>query len=163
MRIRRLRTVAGMLSWAMVPWLAGCHSAQQAAPADVTAASQRADVADEARGVAEASLGKQAEILAHGDLARNGLEQVLVVNRFSTGAAASAGGANPSPIFVTRAAVLEKNGGKWSEVLLCDEHLKNPNGYLGGSLCGACYRLAVRIQAGCDGRAGDEVHAGGKV
>ena len=39
----------------------------------------------------------------------------------------------PLPIFVTRAAILEKNGGKWSEVLLCDEHLKNPNGYLGGS------------------------------
>ena len=29
-----------------------------------------------------------------------------------------------SPIFVTRAAVLEKNDGKWSQILLCDEHLK---------------------------------------
>ncbi len=44
-----------------------------------------------------------------------------------------AGSANPSPIFVTRAAILEKNDGKWAQVLLCDEHLKNPNGYLGGS------------------------------
>ena len=26
--------------------------------------------------------------------------------------------------------------GKWSEILLCDEHLKNPNGYLGGSSAG---------------------------
>jgi hypothetical protein len=28
---------------------------------------------------------------------------------------------------------VEKNGGKWAEVLRCDEHLKNPRGYLGGS------------------------------
>ena len=135
MRIRRLRTIVGTLSWIMALSLAGCHSAQQPAPAEVKAASERADVADEARGVAEAALGKQAEILARGDLALNGREQLLVVNRISKQTAAGGGGAN-SPILVTRAAVLEQNGGKWSEVLLCDEHLKNPNGYLGGSPVG---------------------------
>ena len=134
MRIQRLRTVVEMLSWIMALSLAGCHAAQQPAPAADKAAAEAATVATEARGAAEASLGKQAEVLAQGDLAQNGREQVLVVNRFSAGAAASKGHANPSPIFVTRAAVLEKNGGKWSEILLCDEHLKNPNGYLGGSL-----------------------------
>jgi hypothetical protein len=36
-------------------------------------------------------------------------------------------------MLVTRAAILERNGGKWSQVLLCDEHLKNPRGYLGAS------------------------------
>jgi hypothetical protein len=132
MMIQRLRTVMGMLSWALALWLAGCHSAKQVATNDPTAALQNADVEDEARGVAEASLGKQAEVLARGNLAQNGRQQLLIVNRFSTGAPASKGGANPLPIFVTRAAVLEKNGGRWSEVLLCDEHLKNPNGYLGG-------------------------------
>ena len=115
--------------------LAGCHSAKQPSPADVKAAAERADMADEARGVAEAALGKQAEILARGDLALNGREQLLVVNRISKQTAAGGGGTN-SPILVTRAAVLEQNGGKWSEVLLCDEHLKNPNGYLGGSPVG---------------------------
>lgn len=93
-------------------------------------ASSAADGIDEAKQVAEASLGKQAEVLAHGDLARNGREQVLVANRFSSQPQA----AGPAPILVTRAAVLEKNGGKWSEILVCDEHLKNPNGYLGGSV-----------------------------
>jgi len=123
-----------MLSWIVALSLAGCHPAEQPAPAEVEAPADRADVPDEARGVAEASLGKQAEILAQGNLAQNGREQVLVVNRSSAGAQANKGEANASPIFVTRAAVLEKNGGKWSQVLLCDEHLKNPNGYLGGSL-----------------------------
>ena len=133
MKIRRLRTAVGMLSWVTVLALAGCHSAQQAPSAEGTATTNRADVAEEARRVAEASLGKQAEILAHGNLALNGREQVLAVNRFSAEAAAGVGDANSSLIFVTRAAVLEKDGGKWSEVLLCDEHLKNPSGYLGGS------------------------------
>jgi hypothetical protein len=133
MRIRRLRTVVGMLPWIMVLSLAGCHSTQQAAPADDQAAGEAANIADEARGVADAALGKQAEILAHGNLALNGREQLLVVNRFSAGVPESKGEANPPPIFVTRGAVLEKDDGKWSEILRCDEHLKNPYGYLGGS------------------------------
>ncbi len=107
--------------------LAGCQSAQRVAPAEAKPA------ADEARGVAEASLGKQAEVLASGNLAQNGLEQVLVANRASKDKQLSDGTANSPAIFVTRAAVLERDGGKWSEVLLCDEHLKNPYGYLGGS------------------------------
>ncbi len=133
MRTRKLRTMAAMLCGIMALGLAGCHSEQPAAPADAQAAAERADPENEVRGVAEASLGKDTEVLAHGDLARNGLEQVLAVNRFATKSAPDAGGANSSPIFVTRAAVLEKNDGKWSQVLLCDEHLKNPYGYLRGS------------------------------
>ncbi len=130
----KLRAAVGTLSWIMTLSLAGCHPAQQPAPADVRAVAESADVSDEARGAADASLGKQAEILARGNLAQNGREQVLVVNRLSAGAQASKGGSkDPSAIFVTRAAILEKNGGQWSQVLLCDEHLKNPNGYLGGS------------------------------
>jgi lipoprotein NlpI len=83
MRIRRLRTIVGMLSWIMALSLAGCHSAQQPASADVKAAAERADVADEARGVAEAALGKQAEILARGNLALNGREKLLFENGVS--------------------------------------------------------------------------------
>ena len=122
-----------MLSWIIALLLAGCRSTQQTASAEVKVVAERADVADEGRRVAEKSLGKQAEILASGNLAQNGREQVLVVNRFMTRAHSSRGEANFSAIFVTRAAVLEKDGGKWSEVFLCDEHLKNPSGYLGGS------------------------------
>src|SRR6266851_4916673 len=132
MKIRRLRTAAGMLSWIMALFLSGCHTGQQPTAEDNKAAAESADVSDEVRGVAEATLGKGAEIVAKGNLAQNGREQVLVVNRFSTGAQANMGEANPLPIIVTRAAILEKNEGKWSEILLCDEHLKNPNGYLGG-------------------------------
>jgi hypothetical protein len=133
MKIPKLRTAAGVLPWIMALSLAGCQPAQQQPAVEDPAAAEAARAADEAKGVAEASLGKQAEILAQGDLALNGREQLLVANRFSAGAQASKGDATPSPVFVTRAAVLEKNDGKWSQILLCDEHLKNPHGYLGGS------------------------------
>jgi hypothetical protein len=146
MRIRRLRAVAGMLPWLLALGLAGCNTVQQPAPSKVKPAAERANGTDEAQGFAEAALGKQAEILAQGNLAINGREQMLVVNRFSAGIATGAGGANTSAIFVMRAAVLEQNGGKWSEVLLCDEHLKNPYGYLGGSPAGRVtgWRLEYR-------------------
>ena len=134
MRIQRLRTVIAMLSWVLALAFAGCQTAQQQTPAELKAAADRAEAEDETRGVAEASLGKGAEVLAHGDLALNGAEQVLVVNRFSTGVGANSGAANSSPIFITRAAVLEKKQGKWAQILVCDGHLKNPYGYLRGSL-----------------------------
>ena len=113
--------------------LAGCNSVpQEAAPEEATRPGAPA-VAPEIQGVAEAVLGKQAEVVAQGDLARNGLEQLLVVNRFGNAARGNVGSGNSSSIFVTRAAIVEKNGDKWAEVLRCDEHLKNPMGYLGGS------------------------------
>src|SRR5256884_3965398 len=36
-----------------------------------------------------------------------------------------------SDLIVTRAVVVEKDEGKWSELLRCDEHLKNQKGFLG--------------------------------
>jgi hypothetical protein len=93
---------------------------------------QPAQVA-EPQGVAEAALGKQAEVLAQGNLARNGLEQVLAVNRLAHVRTSDAGASSPTAIMIVRAAILEKRGAKWSEVLRCDEHLKNPKGYLAGS------------------------------
>ena len=113
--------------------LAGCQTAQQSKSPDETRKAAAAATAQEIQRVADAALGKQAEIVAHGDLARNGLEQLLVVNRFGMVAREGVGPGNFSGIFITRMAVLEKNNDKWAEVLRCDEHLKNPSGYLGGS------------------------------
>jgi len=153
MGIPTLRTVAGMLLLAIS--LASCQTAQQAAPGNgrandnEKASAGAANVADDAQAVAEASLGKQAVILARGDLALNGREQLLVANPFPREAPAGAGTANSPAIFVTRAAVLENSGGKWSQILLCDEHLKNPNGYLGGTLAARVsgWRLEYRQDA----------------
>jgi hypothetical protein len=78
--------------------------------------------------VAQTALGNDADPLAWGDLAMNGHQQVLVVNRvYSQGALAVPG------VVLSRLAVLESDGARWKEVLRCDEHMKNPNGYLGGT------------------------------
>jgi hypothetical protein len=113
--------------------LAGCHSAPQPEPVRENASPDAIGMADETQQVAEAALGKQAEILAHGDLARNGREQLLTVNPFTKAPRSGNGPENSPAIFITRAVILENSNGHWTEILRCDEYLKNPNGYLGGS------------------------------
>src|ERR1700719_2627559 len=88
MKIRRLRTSVGM-TWIMALCLAGCHTAQPAAPSEAKMATERAAISEEERGVAETALGQQAEILAQGDLAQNGREQVFIVNRLPKASPAS--------------------------------------------------------------------------
>lgn len=101
--------------------------AEGAAPGE-TAAPATPAAPPEVQQAAEAALGSETEVLAYGDLAKNGHEQVLAINRMKP---------NPEkPIagtVVTRAAVIEKDGASWKEVFHCDEHLKNTNGYLGGT------------------------------
>lgn len=128
MKPRKSRLVLALWVAATSSLLAGCKPAPQTTPPRETPA-----VAPETQQVAEAALGKQAKVLVRGDLARNGLEQLLVVNQFERAARGGAGPGHSSGIFVTRAVIVEKSNDKWAEVLRCDEHLKNQNGYLGGS------------------------------
>jgi hypothetical protein len=109
--------------------LLGCESAQQKA-AKEQAADDAAYLEAESQSVATNTLGRESEVLLRGDLALNGHDQILIVNRFRNSAAD--GKSASGPILVTRAALLEKLEGRWSEILRCDEHLKNPNGYLRG-------------------------------
>ena len=131
MPTRNLSAGAGLLICLAAACLWGCESPQQKI-ADEQAAADAANAEAEARSVAEASLGKESEVLAHGDLALDGHEQLLVANRIHTADAMNTGAGKSLPVFLTRAALLEKSDGRWTEILRCDEHLKNPNGYLGG-------------------------------
>jgi hypothetical protein len=145
MRTRKSRMVMALIVGVVEFLVAGCKSAKQPTPAEA-AAPPAASAVPENQQVAEAVLGKQAEIAAYGDLARNGSEQLLVVNRFEKAVRGDGDQENPSAIFVTRAVIVEKGGGKWAEVLRCDEHLKNPRGYLGGSPAAAVtgWRLELK-------------------
>jgi hypothetical protein len=126
--MRRLLAVTGLLAGLTALGMIGCQSSEQTA----TAADDAASPPTEERSVAQASLGSQAEILAQGDLAITGREQLLVVNRLMPSGQAGKSVTKTAPVVITRATVLEKNDGKWTEILRCDEHLKNTNGYLGG-------------------------------
>ena len=77
---------------------------------------------------AESDLGSEAEVVLYGDLAKNGKTQALVVNRLKT----TPQGAVPG-VLVSRLTIIEKDDAHWKEVLRCDEHLRNPNGFLAGN------------------------------
>jgi len=111
--------------------LVGCKPSQPPNPSASTQDSA-ALAAVEVSQVAVSVLGNQAEVVALGDLARNGKEQLLIMNRLPlTSSPPSSPQPNQKPeIYITRAAILEKDGEKWTEVLHSDEHLKNPSGYL---------------------------------
>ena len=79
----------------------------------------------ELQSVGEMALGPNAEIFTVGDLAGNGRQQAVIMNRLP--------GASHTATTFSRAAILQKEGTKWVEVLRCDEYLKNPKGYLDGT------------------------------
>jgi hypothetical protein len=89
--------------------------AAPAIPADIQAA-------------ADAALGADTDVLLFGDLAKNGHQQILAVNRVkATPETAIAG------IAAVRVAVIESDGGTWKEIFRCDGHLKNAHGFMGGT------------------------------
>ena len=74
----------------------------------------------------KALLGSESQVLAFGDLAKNGKQEFLaadVVPKTPTN--------NLPGTIVTRVVVAENTDGKWAEVLRCDEHLKNQKGFMG--------------------------------
>lgn len=78
--------------------------------------------------VAENALGSEAEVLVFGDLALTGKQQILVINRLKRTPETKVAG-----ILLSRAAIVEDDGGEWKQIFLCDEHLKNAKGFLGGA------------------------------
>jgi hypothetical protein len=147
MATRKSRVAPALLGGLTFLGVMGCSPAQ---PKPVEEERSTASTVDsENQQVAEAVLGKQAEIVAQGDLARAGSEQMLVVNRVDIAAHREVGSADSTAMVVTRAVIVEKQNGKWSEVLRCDEHLKNPRGYLGGAPAARVtgWRLQVKRDA----------------
>jgi hypothetical protein len=108
--------------------LAGCGASEPPKQAvDVPKPAPPA-IPTEITDVAESVLGSQAEVLAYGDLAENGRQQILVINRIP-----KAPEGTPPGILFTRAVIVENDDGKWKEIFRCDDHLKNTNGFLGGT------------------------------
>jgi hypothetical protein len=85
-------------------------------------------VPEDVQKAAEAALGSETDVLLFGDLAKNGNQEAMAVNRLKATPQTSAVGT-----LVTRAVVIENDSGKWKELFRCDEHLKNTNGYLAGT------------------------------
>ena len=83
-------------------------------------------VPEEIEAAAKSVLGSESQVLAFGDLAKNGNQAFLAANVVPKTPTNNLPGT-----IITRAVVVENNDGKWAEVLRCDEHLKNQKGFLG--------------------------------
>ena len=125
--MRFWRLASCLAASALALW-AACSAPERPKPAENPAEPHTAAVPQEIVGVAQSVLGSEAEVLVFGDLARTGRQQVLVVNRLARTPTSAIPG-----ILVTRAVVAENSAGKWKEVFRCDEHLKNPSGFLGAT------------------------------
>jgi hypothetical protein len=105
---------------------AGCGSSE---PPKADSASQTAEkkpaIPDDVQGAAKTLLGSDVQVLAFGDLAKNGKQEFLAVNVLPKTPTNTIPG-----LTVSRATVAENDDGKWMELMHCDEHLKNQKGML---------------------------------
>ena len=102
----------------------GTESPKPAAHAETKPAAPA--IPDEVQSAAESLLGRETQVLAFGELAKNGKQQFLAANVVPKTPTNNLPGT-----IITRAVVVQNSDGKWSEVLRCDEHLKNEKGFLG--------------------------------
>jgi hypothetical protein len=117
--------------------LIGCGDTTPEKPA--VEAKPALTVPDDVQSAADALLGKETTVLLFGDLAKNGKQQFLAANVVPKSTKNNLPGT-----IVTRTVVGENDDGKWTEILRCDEHLKNQKGFLPGTPIGGVtgWRLA---------------------
>ncbi len=124
-----MRLTLGIVMGCCFVWLGACSEPAPQKPveqpAQPTVAAAPA-VPAEIEAAAQTALGSEVEVLVFGDLAKTGNQQFLAINRLKKTPTGIAPG-----ILFTRAVIVENEGGKWTELLRCDEHLKNTKGYLG--------------------------------
>ena len=106
--------------------LTGCGDEPAPKPAAEEPAKPAAPaVPEDMQTVAQNLLGKETQVLVFGDLAKTGKQQFLAANVVPKTPKNDIPGT-----IVTRAVIAEETDGKWSELLRCDEYLKNSKGYL---------------------------------
>jgi hypothetical protein len=119
-------------------FLAGCSDTP--APEKPAAETKPAlTVPDDVQSAADSLLGKETTVLLIGDLAKTGKQQFLAANVVPKSTKNNLPGT-----IVTRSVVAENDNGQWTEILRCDEHLKNQKGFLPGTPIGGVtgWRLA---------------------
>jgi hypothetical protein len=120
----------------------GCDSPAKNPATDTSEQKPKAPaVPEDIFSAAAGALSSEVEVLAWGDLALNGRQQILAINRLN-----KAGVNTGSAAVFTRLAILENDGKQWKEILLCDEHLKNPNGFLGGTPTAAVSQWRLQFE-----------------
>ena len=133
MRKKSMKTIALIVVATAALTILSCETPTatppRAATSDAVATTPAAPaIPPDVQKAAELALGSETEVLAFGDLSKTGPQQVLAVNRLKAIPPGVAAGT-----VVTRAVIIENDGNTWKQIFLCDEHLKNTKGFLGGS------------------------------
>lgn len=110
-----------------VTLLSACAAPQQSTP-KTAAKPPEPQIPADVQAAAEAALGAEVTVLAHGDLSLSGQPQILAASLLKTTPA----GAAPGTLF-SRLTLLGREADKWKELLICTGHLQNQKGYLGGT------------------------------
>ena len=103
----------------------GCSDEPPPKSAEEPAKPAAPAVPEDMQAAANSLLGKETQVLVFGDLAKTGKQQFLAANVVPKTPKNDIPGT-----IVTRAVIAEETDGKWSELLRCDEYLKNAKGYL---------------------------------
>ena len=125
-RIRRFPLQFASTVMPLIILLSGCGADQPRPVSQAEAKPATPPVPEEIQLAAQGVLGSEVQVLAFGDLARNGKQQFLAANVIPKTPTNNIPGT-----IVTRVVIAENTDGKWAEVLRCDEHLKNQKGFLG--------------------------------
>jgi hypothetical protein len=121
-----LGIAAASLTLPAALFLTGCGDEPAPKPAAEEPAKPAAPaVPEDMQAAAQNLLGKETQVLIFGDLAKTGKQQFLAANVVPKTPKNDIPGT-----IVTRAVLAEETDGKWSELLRCDEYLKNAKGYL---------------------------------
>ena len=135
--LRRHKSRNVVLGFVAACFLAGCGDATPEKPA--AQEKPALTVPDDVQSAADSLLGKETTVLLFGDLAKNGTQEVLAANVVPKSTKNNLPGT-----IITRAVLAENDKGQWTEILRCDEHLKNSKGFLPGTPIGGVtgWRLA---------------------
>ena len=137
MALRRYKVRNLALGFAAACLFAGCADSTPEKPA--AQEKPALTVPDDVQSAADSLLGKETTVLLFGDLAKTGKQELLAANVVPKSTKNNLPGT-----IVTRAVVAENDKGQWTEILRCDEHLKNSKGFLPGTPIGGVtgWRLA---------------------
>jgi len=125
-RIDRIPLQFLALALSATSLLCGCGTEAPKPPVQAETKPAEPAIPEEIQSAAKALLGSETQVLVFGDLAKNGKQEFLAANVVPKTPTNNLPGT-----IITRAVVVENTDGKWTEVLRCDEHLKNQKGYLG--------------------------------
>lgn len=107
-------------------FLGGCGADAPKPAAQAETKPAEPVIPEDIQSAARTLLGSETQVLAFGDLAKNGKQEFLAAN-----VVPKTPKNNLPGTIITRAVVVENSDGKWAEILRCDEHLKNQKGFLG--------------------------------